>query len=254
MDLSLLWLRVRKIVAALTTPSYAKALRRGVAASVEHEAVFSDPAHDFDFIVDVGANKGQFAVFARERFPKARIICFEPLGKPSDVLGTVFSGDFRVRLTRAAIAPRNERRLINVTEHDDLSSLLEVGELQAAAFGTRKVGVEEIECGPLSNFITECELGKRNLLKIDVQGFELEVLQACNAYLDQIQVVYCEVSYLPLYKGQACAGDVIAYLHGRGFRLGGVYNQKCLSNGPALQADMIFIKEASSLRNAPAVQ
>lgn len=243
MDFSLFCLRIRKLLAVLSTPTYWNSFKRGVVPSIEHKTAFRDPAYDFDFILDVGANKGQFAVFARSRFPRARILCFEPLSKPSKILASVFAGDTQVRTIQAAIAPKSERRQINVTEHDDSSSLLEVGELQMKAFGTRQIGTEEIQCDPLSTFIGESDLGKSNLLKIDVQGYELEVLKACEPYLDRFDTVYCETSYVPLYKSQACAGEVITELQRHGLRLAGVYNQTGLSDGRALQADMIFVRE-----------
>jgi FkbM family methyltransferase len=236
-------LRIRKLAAAVSTPTFRKAATRGVFASIEHKPAFARFENQFDLIVDVGANKGQFAAFALERFPTSRVVCFEPLSQPAAIFRSIFGSDERVRLVNAAISPCQEDRLINVTEHDDSSSLLEVGDLQSAAFGTRAVRTEEVHCGPLREFVRGEEFGKFNLLKIDVQGFELEVLMASSDYLDRFAVIYCEVSYVTLYKNQACAWEVIEYLNKAGFRLAGVFNQVSLADGLPLQADMIFLRE-----------
>jgi hypothetical protein len=50
------------------------------------------------------------------------------------------------------------------------------------------------------------------LLKIDVQGFELEVLQGATDLLPHIDAVYVEASYVELYEGQALHEDIERYL------------------------------------------
>jgi hypothetical protein len=59
--------RVQKLLGILREPFYRSALRHGVAASIEHEAI---PLRtDFRTVIDVGANRGQFALFAAHHFP-----------------------------------------------------------------------------------------------------------------------------------------------------------------------------------------
>jgi FkbM family methyltransferase len=242
MNYSLFSLRMQKLFAVATTPLYARCALRGIAPSIEHSKAFARKGIDFDFIVDVGANKGQFAAFARATFPHARIVSFEPLEKPAAIFEAAFEHDPGTRIVKAAIGPLSESRTINVTSKDDSSSLLEVSEAQRAAFGTHTVGTEEVRCGPLSEFIREQEFGNANLLKIDTQGFELEVLKGAEALLDYFSAIYCELSYVELYKGQPFASDVISYLDSRRFRIAGVYNQSVCAQRRPLQADMLFLK------------
>jgi FkbM family methyltransferase len=242
MSYSLFRLRIKKLFAIVTTLLYARPAFYGIAPSIEHTRAFKK--NSFDFVVDIGANKGQFAAFARVWFPQARIISFEPLCKPASIFKTAFKLDSRVKIIKAAIGPRSERRLINVTDNDDSSSLLEVNEVQSSAFGTRTVGREEVECAPLSVFVREMEFGNSNLLKIDTQGFELEVLKGADSLLLLFDAIYCELSYVELYKGQAFAADVICYLKSKGFRLAGVFNQST-ADGIPLQADMLFLKSTT---------
>jgi hypothetical protein len=101
-------------------------------------------------------------------------------------------------------------------------------------------------CGPLSKFIRIDDFGARNLLKIDTQGYELEVLKGADDLLDRFDAIYCEVSFIELYKGQALANDVISYLYKRQFRCAGVYNQINTTGHGALQADMLFFRTASA--------
>ena len=78
------------------------------------------------------------------------------------------------------------------------------------------------------------------LLKIDVQGFEMEVLKGCNSMLDYFSWVYVECSFIELYEGQALANEVIDYLHTHGFKLAGIYNMSYDRSGIAIQADFLF--------------
>jgi FkbM family methyltransferase len=239
MSLNFLILRLWKLIHVLFSGRY-KALRHGVAPSIEHKKSLA--GLDFDFVVDVGANRGQFAWFARQQFHEARIVSFEPLTGPAKIFEKIFAGDPKVKLVRAAIAERNGTVIINVTDDDDSSSPLEITAKQAEHFGSKIVTQCTAICGPLSHFIRTDDFGARNLLKIDTQGYELEVLKGSVDLLDRFDAIYCEVSYLELYKGQALATDVICYLSNKQFQLAGVYNQVNVTRDGALQADMLFFK------------
>jgi hypothetical protein len=72
--------RLRKYLKLLQTPASWPALRDGVAATLDHDLALRRDT--FATVIDVGANKGQFAVYARLRWPNARLICCEPLPEP----------------------------------------------------------------------------------------------------------------------------------------------------------------------------
>src|SRR5262249_1907639 len=128
----------------------------GVAATVEHTAALN--RFMFDSIVDIGANKGQFATFARARFPQSRIISFEPLDRPARIFEALFCNDPETRLVRAAVSSQRGSLLVKVTAEDDSSSSLNIGKLQSQAFGTIVVDTREVPAGPLSDFICDDDL------------------------------------------------------------------------------------------------
>lgn len=78
------------------------------------------------------------------------------------------------------------------------------------------------------------------LLKLDVQGYELQALRGCETLLDAFAWVYCECSFVELYQGQALADEVIAWLRAHGLRLIGVYNMAFDHAARAVQADFLF--------------
>ena len=77
-------------------------------------------------------------------------------------------------------------------------------------------------------------------LKLDVRGLELEALRGCEDLLARFAPVYAECSFVELYKGQALADEIMAYLGDRGFRLSGIYNLSYDKNGKTVQGDFLF--------------
>ena len=232
-----------KLQRILSVPAWRKALRNHrVAAGVEHTPILRNLG-PIQTIVDVGANRGQFALAARHCFPEARIMSFEPLSGPASLFEAVFHDDNQARLVRSAIGPEQGEVPIHVSARDDSSSLLPISELQSETFsGTEEVGTATIQVGPLDSFVMAEELASPALLKLDVQGYEYQALQGCESLLRRFAYVYCECSFVELYSGQKLAADVMEWLAARGFRLQGMYNAFYEPQGVAIQADFLFVQ------------
>lgn len=228
----------RKLARLVRRPGYRRALHHGVAAAVEHEGLPYRP--DFRTVVDVGAHKGQFATFARERFPYSLIICLEPLPAPRQVLNTVLNGEGCVY--GLAASNRTEERVeMHVSQLDDSSSLQPIGPRQIAAFpGTEEAGSAWVRTTRLDDLLDRAGLVAPALLKIDVQGHEYEALEGAAGILSVFEQVVVEASFVELYEGQRLAGDVIALLRQAGFALAGVFNLSRARSGACLQADFLF--------------
>lgn len=242
-------LRARKLAAALTSAPGRRALRLGVAPAIEHIPLLRtlNPA----VVVDVGANRGQFALAARRAAPGARIICFEPGRRAHEILERVTSDDPRVRRVRAALAREPGELALQVTAEDDSSSILAVGGTQAELFGTRVVAEETVPAGPLDQFVGAEELTPPALLKIDVQGFEHDVLLGAASLLPRFRWIYVESSFVELYLGQMLAPELIVFLAQAGFDLAGVFNQVEAAGIGAVQADFLFARRGDGAGEAP---
>jgi FkbM family methyltransferase len=238
--------RVKKVAAILVSGDgrWIRALRRGVPAGVEHDSVLR--SLDCRTVVDVGANRGQFALAARHRWPTARIVSFEPLEHPAATFAEIFDDDDLVTLHDAAIGPSEELGTMHLSGRDDSSSLLAITELQDTVFpGTAEVGTVSVRVAPLGAFVDAASLEPPALLKIDVQGYELEVLRGCEPLLRSFDRIYCECSFVELYRGQGLAGAVIDWLSERGYALTGVFNAAYDGEGRAVQADFLFSRGVS---------
>lgn len=235
-------IKVGKLTSILKSPYYqSRLLRYRVAAGVEHERVLF--GLDCRTVMDIGANRGQFALVARKCLPQARVISFEPLPSAAATFRAVFAGDDRVTLHEAAIGPTPGNATLHISGRDDSSSLLPITSTQAALFpGTAEIATATVRVVPLREFIPAADLQAPALLKLDVQGFELEALRGCEDMLDRFAYVYAECSFVELYAGQALADEVVAWLGARGFRLEGEHNTVHDRDGRAIQADFLFAR------------
>ena len=192
-------------------------------------------------VVDIGANRGQFALVARACFPIAKIISFEPLPEPAALSRRVFSKDDATVLHIAAIGPKSEQRTMHVSGREDSSSLLPITSLQEEIFpGTNEVGTVDVRVAQLDAFVNMDDIVGPAMLKLDVQGFEFDALCGCVSLLHRFDWVYCECSFVELYSGQKLAADVIDWLSSKGFRIQGMYNPAYDRDGRAIQADFLF--------------
>ena len=232
--------RFAKLRAILMVGPYRAALlRHRVAAAVEHEAALG--SLELRTVVDIGANRGQFSLFALHSFPDATIISLEPLSAPAARFRRVFAGERRVTLHHAALGQKSGQATMHVSGHDDSSSLLPITAVQAQLFrGTDEVRTETVRIGPLSEFLGTRSIDEPALLKLDVQGYELEALRACEELLERFAYVCAEGSFIELYEGQVLADELVAWLRGRGYALVCVYGTISDELGRTVQADMLF--------------
>lgn len=218
---------------------YRQGLRNGVAASVEHAAIpFRD---DITTVLDVGASRGQFALFALHRFPNARVISFEP--QPDSLRDLKRALGSRVETRPLAVGSSPGSVTMNVSRRDDSSSILEIGSEQRRLFpGTDAVDEIEVEVTTLDAAL-DGSIDGPSLLKIDVQGLELEVLKGAPSTLRQVDEALIECSFMELYESQALADQVIAHMLDHGLRLAGVFNLASTADGDAIQADFFFRRD-----------
>jgi len=232
------WRRAIKALALLSTPRFRRALRHGVAAAIEHRHLASLAART---VVDVGANRGQFALLAGELFPGARVIAFEPLAAARRRFRTVLRDEGRIELHSVALGRVEVKLPLNVTARDDCSSLLPVTPAQRLLTPRANVIRQEwVTVAPLTRFLHAEEIETPALLKIDVQGYEAEVLAGARPLLPCFDAVYIEASFRELYAGQALSDRIIDLLHTAGFELQQICNPLSDARGELVQADFDF--------------
>jgi FkbM family methyltransferase len=217
--------------------------RHRVAATTEHLAAIRTCAPAA--VLDVGANKGQFSLAVHSLYPDAVIHAFEPLPAAAETFERVFHDEPLVHLHRVAIGAQRSRVPFYVTDREDSSSLLRPGAGQEAAFGVVQASEIEVDVVPLGEEVDLAALPGPVLMKIDVQGAELDVLRGI-ASLDAIDFIYVEVSFVELYENQALFNDVREHLEDRGFTLHRIFHQETTKRFGPTQADCLFVRRGST--------
>jgi FkbM family methyltransferase len=228
-----------KAFRAATHPAYWPTLARVVVPTIEHAPALRgiEPAT----VIDVGANKGQFSSFARVRWPKARIIAFEPLPKAAARYRKVIGGG--ARLFTCALGAEEGRMEMHVASRDDSSSLLALGNEQKSIFHMDQVATLPVEVRRLDEVLGDL-VEAPALLKIDVQGFEYEVLSGMGQLANSVEWIYVETSFVELYTGQKLHDEVAALLSQLGYAQC-IEHNVTMDGDRKVQADFLFKKNAA---------
>jgi FkbM family methyltransferase len=231
--------RLRKLARLSKIPSYRRGLSLGVAAGIENERFLK--SHSYRTILDVGANKGQFSLVALASNPAARIIAFEPIGHAAKRFRRLHSRTPNVSLLEIGLGDENGDRIFHISKRDDSSSFLPIASaLRDLNPGTEEAYTTTFPVRRLDDVLREQDLVRPCLLKLDVQGFELEVLKGAIETLKRVDSIYSEVSFVELYEGQPLASDIILWLDSHGFKLDGVYYTSFDRTGRSTWGDMHF--------------
>ncbi|HVX77243.1 MAG TPA: FkbM family methyltransferase [Bradyrhizobium sp.] len=212
---------------------------QGVAGSLEHAAVLRSLPRA-KTILDIGANKGQFVLEAIKWHPEATMLAFEPLGTERALMERVLKDLPRLTIYPIALGSDDSTAEIQVSASADSSSILEQTPLQSKFFpGTQGVGRASISVRRIDHVLDRAALTRPVICKIDVQGYELNVLQGFGDLLDEVDYLIIELTNIPFYEGAPNSAEVIAFLAARGFKIDGMYNMY-VPGTLCLQSDILF--------------
>jgi FkbM family methyltransferase len=198
-----------------------------------------------DVVLDVGANAGQYGSSIRTAGYDGRVVSFEPLRQAFEALAATAAADRMWDCHQVGLGAHAGRARLNMSQDLEASSLLPMEERHvrhcptSAYMGSEMVDVERLDSLASSLLLA----GQRAYLKLDVQGYELQVLRGSEASLPGIAVVEAEMSLVPLYAGGPLYRDVIDYLADRGFDLisvEGITEEP--DTGHMLQVDGVFVR------------
>ncbi len=194
-------------------------------------------------LLDVGANIGEFSTLLKQILPDLKIYCFEPLEDCFLQLQLIKEKYSNIKLFKIGLGEINEEKIINHNEFAPSSSLLKATSISINAFPYTSKSVEEkIKICTLDSLQDEIIFEKNILLKIDVQGYEKQVLLGAKTVLPKIAVIIIELSIEELYEDQPLFDEIYNYLKENSFRYVGNYDQMFdPRNGKVLQVDSIFI-------------
>jgi FkbM family methyltransferase len=197
-------------------------------------AVFAH--HEIDTVLDVGGNIGQYRDLIRQEVGfTGQIITFEPVKELAAAMTTraAAEGDTQWSIQNFALGRADETRTLNVTKDSAFTSFLlprnspgikngDMGfESQIDIVKHQQTSVRRLDrvlpemLGSLAD--------RRLFLKVDTQGFDMEVIGGANGILDSVQALQTEVSVIPVYDRMPGMDATLAALKELGFHVSGLF-------------------------------
>ena len=199
-----------KLIKLFKNQKTRKGLFNNIAANIELEDLIKELK--FQTVLDIGSNKGQFILLIEKLFNDDKdIYSFEPINEILEKQKNFFSNKKNILFFNFALGEKSSKRILNITKRRDSSSFLKINDIitNSDHFVEEE---REIEIKPLDELMKNKNLIKPILAKIDVQGYELEVLKGSKNFLKQIKYIIIEVSEDKIYTEQALENDIIKYL------------------------------------------
>lgn len=191
--------------------------------------------------IDVGAHTGKFSeqlVFSK-LFD--RVCLFEPNPQNFVALKRRFAHQEHMALHNCGVGSSGGRAQLQFDSNTATGSLLPYAD-DYAHHGA--VQILEVPVVSLDAFFNDFSYQRINLLKIDTQGFDLEVLRgAVETLAHHRPVVVVELLYLPLYSGQASLDEIQTFMREQGYVLHTLINIHNTPEGRIGFADGVFVPQ-----------
>jgi FkbM family methyltransferase len=203
------------------------------------------PATSIGTVLDVGANEGQFVKVARVLFPQASILAFEPNPHLRTALEGLFTASGSGAVLPLACGRESGVLPLYLTKFSPSASLLQPTEVRIPDYPAAEIGeTVQVKVERLDDVVRANAWARAPyLLKLDVQGFELEVLQGATGILPEIAVIVCEVNAEDFYAGQAGFEQIYLCLREHGFKLVDIGEPiRARATGEVLYFDVAFLK------------
>lgn len=173
-------------------------------------------------VLDVGAHHGWFFHCWQDWCPAAQVHAFEPFPESFDAMMRNYGGDPRVRLKQLALGDTEGHLPLNIlTESKVSNSFLDprAETWRRVGYTTGAIETLTVPVTTIDAYVREQEIDAVYLMKIDVQGYELQVLRGAIETLPCVDHIFVEAGIQRLYEGAPSFADVFEFLTERGFHL-----------------------------------
>lgn len=193
-------------------------------------------------IIDGGANIGDFTRVAYRYYPDAIFHLIEPQPACAEALTSLCSNSQFIFHPVALGASGNTTVRLVV----DPTGVTTGAHIEGSGGGT--ASSVEVPLVKLDDIMEKASIdGARGLLKLDLQGFELEALKGAERSLQSLEVILCEVSFFA-QAFEPSIEEIITFLTEREFQLHDIASLSARRrDNRAHQADFLFVRRTSHL-------
>jgi FkbM family methyltransferase len=197
-------------------------------------------------IFDIGAYVGNVTAAYRKIFPQAKIYCFEPFPDSFKELNRLAEGD-SVKPYQIAFSDRKAKTDLLINTDRTCNSMFERPVTGAKYYSkkSQNTGRIEVQTQTIDAFCQKENIEDIDILKLDVEGAELKVLNGAAGKLadKRIKLIFAEVMFVPHYKDGCLFHEVADFLGHYHYTLLNLYNLKTARNGQLRWANAIFLNQ-----------
>ena len=196
-------------------------------------------------LIDVGAHEGNFIIDILKKIPNMKVISFEPVNSSFNILNKNSEKYNNWKTYPYALGNIDQKTEINISDYSEANSFLTItNELINFRPELKIKDKEVIQCKKLDNFFDEIKVYEKPImLKIDTQGYDLEVLKGAKETLKIIDFLFIEASTAKVYENQPLFSDIINFVEKENFKVWSV--DRLMGNrktGQTFQVDILFSK------------
>lgn len=208
-------------------------------------------AFNINTVIDIGANRGQFAQRVIQIFPQAHFYCFEPLPDAFHELekwATLYPGKFT--LFNIALGEKSGVvTLYSPVDHNDASSILKSTKTHELLHPVVKKQRQVIvEMKTLDSVLTGIsgEFSPNILIKMDVEGYEDRVIRGGSEIFKLATACIVEICFDELHHEQASFDAIYTLMNSRGYVYAGSIDQICAPDGHPIYINAVFIRDGNT--------
>ena len=209
--------------------------------------------HELIRLVDVGAMgglQGEWFGVTDRLWP----VLFEPNKAEASKLTALMANVSKATIVEKALSNKDGSVNLYITRNPTCISVLEPNEQFLADYGIREhfavIGREQIDCARYDTLHRHGVVPAPDVIKIDVQGYEFEVLLGFGGLLQSCMAIKLETHLYPLYRGQRLLGDLVSLLAGFGMVLRRIEQDKLSHfHGNLVEIDAYFTRDREAVRS-----
>lgn len=177
-------------------------------------------------VFDVGAHRGETVEYFLTAFPRCRIISFEPVPESFSILASRFGSDPRVVLEECALGQEQGQAVMTLRSDSMTNSLATTPEARLSG------SAQSIHVSTVDHMRDAHSVPTIDILKIDVEGFETQVLRGAEQSLkgNAIRTILCEFTLDPDDQAHTQLWELLELIHLFGYKTVGIYDQSIWSD------------------------
>ena len=195
-------------------------------------------------VVDGGAYHGEIAKRLQQVFPTARVYAFEPATSAFATLKQEVNENPYIKPIKLALSSHGGKSVLYLNAQDStnaLSLVSDEGE-RYQSWQTQNLAKEEIELCTLDVWLRENDAKRIDVIKLDLQGHELEALRGAKGVLQStVKLIYIEVEFVRIYQENCLLHEIVGFLEEIGFTLYQLYNLTSGEDGQIVCGDALFV-------------